>query len=255
MSYLEDSELQLSSGSQIIRKVLSPAVGLWLRSQVESVAALKFQIDGSDRQILRGCVASVSVTAQQVVYQGLHLSHLDLKASQIRVNLGQVVRGKPLRLLEVVPVDATVQLKQIDLEASLSAPLLKQALVDLLKLILEQVDCSQIPELAVLQTQSVQLNSAQILLQANKLSLSAEVNDASSQCWQMHLQTALRLLGPSRLELADLKLSSTLGEQATSLLPMQSLEIDLGSEVQLQQLKIEPEQIVCIGQINVVPEN
>jgi predicted phage tail protein len=126
-----DSQLQ-SHASRIISRILSPAVRLWLRSQVEQVEDLQFQIEGGDRQILSGHIPRVAIAARQVVYQGLHLSQMDLAGTGIRINLGQVLKGKPLKLLEIVPVEGEMQLQEADLNASLRAPILSGAVSELL---------------------------------------------------------------------------------------------------------------------------
>lgn len=248
-----DLESRLTTGSQIVSKVLSPAIRLWLRSQVESAVGLQFQVSGSDRQILRGLIPTVAVTADQVVYQGLHLSHLHLVATQIRVNLGQVLKGKPLRLLDVVPVVGEALLSQSDLEASVSAPLLQQALAEILTTLLQRAAVDPDSSLAILRDQSLELRNPIILLQANRLTLKTEVADASGQCWQVSLHPTLQLLSPSCLQLSELELCCIAPGQAEIRLPVQPLEIDLGSEVYLQQLQIVPEHILCKGQINVIP--
>ncbi|WNZ24914.1 DUF2993 domain-containing protein [Leptolyngbya sp. NK1-12] len=254
-----DTYLHLASGSQMIGKVLSSAIRLWLRSQVEAVAVLDFQIEGRDRQILQGIIPHVVVRAEQVVYQGLHLDRLHLSATQIRINLGQVLQGKPLRLLQVVPVQGEVNLTQADLEASLAAPLLKQALAEILQRILQQAPSTEFPDLALLQTAPIQLQQPQLWLQSNRLCLMTEVSTISEQRWQISLNTMLQLVQPSCLQLTELELQyaaidPTAGIQTSpTLLQERDLEIDLGPEVNLQQLQIETTGITCRGQINVVP--
>lgn len=238
--------------SRMISKVLSPAIRLWLRSQTDSIAALKFQIEGQDRQILQGSIPQVTVEAEQVVYQGLHLNRLHLTASQIQINLGQVLKGKPLRLLRVVPVQGEVNLTQADLHASLAAPLLRQALADILQQVLQQVDSAQFPDLAPLKTQPIELNQPQVLLQPNQVQLITDVVTGSASRWQITIQSALRLANPSCLQLTELELHYA-ARQTPTILHLPSLAIDLGPEVHLQQLQIEPEEIICQGRINVIP--
>ncbi|PSB25836.1 DUF2993 domain-containing protein, partial [filamentous cyanobacterium Phorm 46] len=56
-------------GSRIASAVLSPAVQLWLRSQVQQVDELKVKIEGSDRQILSGTIPKVTAAARGAVYK------------------------------------------------------------------------------------------------------------------------------------------------------------------------------------------
>jgi LmeA-like phospholipid-binding len=247
-----DLEFRQSKGSHIVGKVLSPAIQFWLRSQVESVAELKFQIHGSDRQILRGVIPSVAVTAKQAVYQGLHLSYLHLTANHIQINLGQVLKGKPLRLLEVIPVTGEVVLSQADLTASVHAPLLQQAFLEILKTIAQQAEV-EAAILTALQTKPIELHHPTVLLQQHRLSFSAEVTTPTHPLWIVTLQAALNLLSPSQLQLSELVLGYALPGQAETCLPLPPLKLDLGPEVNLQNLLIEPERISCQGQINVIP--
>ena len=84
---------------KLIGTVLSAALQLWLRSQVEGVESLKVHVGGGNRSLLKGSIPTVSVSARAVIYQGLHLSQVVLGSSGIRINLGQVLQGKPLQLL------------------------------------------------------------------------------------------------------------------------------------------------------------
>jgi hypothetical protein len=243
---------QPSKGSRLISKVLSPAVQFWLRAQVEAISGLKFQIQGSDREILRGCVPSVEVQAEQIIYQGLHLSQVDLAASQIQINLGQVLQGKPLRLLEVVPVVGIVRLTQADLDASIDAPLLKQALADFLTLVLNhfnQITPDRVAELAILQP--VQLARCQIQLIENGFTLTANLD--SQQAAQVTLKTQLRLSQGSHLRFDALEIHYTSPHQPPTLVNTdQPLVIDLGSEVHLQKLELMPDGVLCEGRVNVI---
>ena len=83
------------SPSNLISKILSPALRLWLRSQVEQAEELEIQIQGQDRQILRGYVPEVSLQTRRAIYQGLRLGQVLLQGENIHINIGQVVKGKP----------------------------------------------------------------------------------------------------------------------------------------------------------------
>lgn len=118
--------------SHLISRVLSPAVKLWLRSQLDHVEALEVEIEAADRQLLSGSLSQVIASANSAVYKGLHFSHVRVTAQAIQTNLGQVLRGKPFRLLVPFPVSGTVTLSEADLNASLHAPLLGNAVSDFL---------------------------------------------------------------------------------------------------------------------------
>lgn len=126
----------------LLAGVLGPALKLWLRSQVETVEHLEVaigseigdrEIGGSDgggrgplssRQMLAGRIPLVRVEARSVIYQGLHLGQLKLVGQDIRMNLGQAVRGKPLKLLAPIGVALALKMTEAQLNDSLASPLL-----------------------------------------------------------------------------------------------------------------------------------
>ena len=115
----------------LIDKLLSGAVRLWLQSQVSAIDNLNLQIIGKDKQILRGYIPQVFISATNAIYQGVSISKLEIVGNNIKFNLPQVVKRKPLQLLEPIKIEIEVLLKEIDLQKSLSSPLLAAGLTDL----------------------------------------------------------------------------------------------------------------------------
>lgn len=232
-------------GSRIISTTLSPALRLWLRSQVSQVENLQLKISGSDRQILTGYIPQVFIAASHAVYQGLHLSHIQLTGENIRINLGQVLRGKPLRLLEPIPVSGELILEEADLKASLQAPLLATALTDLLRTLLQAVPTH--PD-DILKDQ--QISWQQITIDPEYLKLSGTLTEQSGKATPLVLRTSLQLASPH-----ELLLESPCIETQQELLrgDLDTFKIDLGSEVDIQELTVIPGQLVCRGRINVIP--
>lgn len=235
-----------SSQSGLISKVLSPAVRLWLRSQVESIDQLEFQIEGGDRQILSGYIPSMAIAAVCVVYQGIHLSEIALSANEIRVNLGQVIKGKPLRLLAVVPVVGKAMISQADLNASLQAPLLADALDEVLLPLLQ----SSLTDLVPAGDRLMSLQQPQVQIERDRLLLNGMLRFEDKPPMAFALRTGLQIIAGSRLRF----------DQPEQLLPkqrelplLQGFEIDLGTDVQLRSLVLEAEKLFCEGQINVIP--
>lgn len=124
---------------RIVTKVLTTALKLWLKAQVSQVEQLEVEIKASDRQLLSGCIPFVSIFGSHAVYQGLHLTRIHMVAENIRVNIGSVLKGQPLKLLETVPVVGELIQTEEDLNASLSSTLLLSGLNDaLVQLLPEQ---------------------------------------------------------------------------------------------------------------------
>jgi hypothetical protein len=75
-----------NSRVRIITKVLTSAIKLWLRSQLNQVSHLEVQIEASDRQLLSGYIPGVSISASNAVYQGLRVTQIELEVEKIQLN-------------------------------------------------------------------------------------------------------------------------------------------------------------------------
>ena len=222
--------------SHIITRLLTPAVHVWLRSQVESIQTLEIDIRGGDRQILSGYLPQVAVGAEGAVYQGLYLSQLQLQAQNIRVNLGQVVRGKPLRLLEVIPVEVAVCLLEADLNASLQTPLLANGIADVLSPLLQSADA--VTPLAI--------EHLQVSLERDRLVLTVTL---AGQATPVMITTGLSMVNGHILRLTDSQWRSPVDPIPAWM----NFDIDLGQDVHIDDLRIEPGQLLCQGRLNVIP--
>jgi hypothetical protein len=120
-----------------LSNVISPAINLWLHSQLDQVQTLDINITGRNRDLLQGYIPQVSLFGSYPVYQGLHLGQVELTGSNIRVNLAQILKGQPLRLLEPVLVKGKVVLEQSHLNLSLASSLLSTALTELVSKFLQ----------------------------------------------------------------------------------------------------------------------
>jgi LmeA-like phospholipid-binding len=237
--------------SPIISRVLSPAMRLWLRAQVEQVKELHVHIEGGDRQILSGHIPRVYVSASNVIYQGLHLSQLQLVGTGIRLNLGQVLKGKPLRLLDKIPIQAELMLLEADLNASLQASLLTNAVTELLEKFLRS-NCSL--SILELDYRAAHLQDVQILITPGCLTLSIPPLSTNRQAGPLIIRTGLNLVSPYKLCLDyPQQLPHLYAEHGVALPNLQGFTIDLGTDVDLWQLTLEDKHIVCSGRINVIP--
>jgi hypothetical protein len=223
----------------IISSVLSPACRVWLKSQVSEVSQLNLDISGGDLQILGGTIPTVAARAVGAVYRGLSLGDIAIEARNIRVNLPQVVRGKPLQLLEPIGVLARAKFSEADLQASLAAPLLDRAITDLLYQILDSPP-----------SEAWDISWHQIQIVPDRLSLIGTLGDRSGLIYPIEIYTGISIDRGRILHLAPLKISCDLE------LPGQNLRshaIDLGDGVNIVSLILSEGELICEGRIEVKP--
>lgn len=223
---------------RIVTNILTQALKLWLRSQVNQVSQLEVEIKASDRQILAGQINSVSISASHAVYQGLHVRQIQLVAENIQVNIGSVLKGQPLRLLEAVPVTGQLIIEEKDLNESLSSDLLSTALNDVLvKLVPEHC-----PKTKLMTWQKIILDNNQIILLGLPITF--------SESTPLEISLGLQLLSGHELQLELMQIPNNV------LLKIQgnhSYNFDLGSEVDIQELTLIPGKLLCRGRININP--
>jgi LmeA-like phospholipid-binding len=247
----------LTSPQSLTGKVLSAAVQLWLRSQVEAVETLHCQITGDDRQVLSGYIPQVFISAQNAVYQGLYLTQVELTGWNIQVNLRQVLRGKPLRLAEVVPVEGEVVMTQADLNTSLTAPLLADAVTEFLSRLVRSLPSAHDLAAEDLGADDVtpQLYRPQVRLTDQHLTLIAELS-FNSDSPTIAIRTGLKLVDGQTLQLdRPCWLSHPQAKRGLPLTDLQGFQIDLGTDVHLQSLSLEDGQLRGQGRINITPLN
>lgn len=226
--------------SKIISKVLSPALQLWLRSQVDQVESLRIEIAGGDRQILGGYIPSVSLSSSHAVYQGLHLREVQIKGENIRINLGQVLKGKPLHLLEPIQVKGEVRLEEADLKASLSSSLLSNALTDLLLILLKVkgvINPKQILE-------EYQISWQEITLNLDQFTIVGTIIDREEYLSTLVISSRLQLSNPQQLSLHSIQIEALPDFLNFNL---DELPINLGTDVELEQLNLQAGKLFCCG--------
>lgn len=248
-----DSEAEAApstSGSQLIGRLLPPAVRLLIQTQLDQVENLQFHLEGRDRQIVSGYVPRVVLSADRAVYQGLHLSQVQAQAEEIRVNLGQILRGKPLRLLQRFPIRGQVVLLEQDLAASLQAPLLRQGLIDFL----QQLASVQGPEadLAALEVDwltapAPAFDVETVAIAPGQLSLMLRPTAAAAPV--LTLQTGLTIEQGHLLVLQQPQLSGLRPEPVA----LRGFTLDLGAEVQIERLDLAAGRLEISGVVQVVP--
>jgi len=246
----EPTELEESTGkrSRLISKVLAPAVRLWLRSQVEHVEDLHVEITAGDRQILSGYIEQIEISAKNAIYQGLALNQIQLTGQNIRVNAGQIVRGKPLQLLEPIRIQGSVLLEEADLNTSLKAPLLKAGVTEFLQTLLRSgaAGISSNRDLN-LQNLTIQLRSQQVVLGATL------VSDSGNET-PIAIRTGFDLAAPNLLKLVNPQwLPHATAKRGLPLSDLDGYTFNLGDETEIHELAIDPEKVTCQGKLIVLP--
>jgi hypothetical protein len=237
----QNLEPKITKSSRIVTSVLTKALKLWLRSQVSRVDSLDVQIKATDRQLLSGSIPWVSISANNAIYQGLHLTSIQLTAESIRIDIGSVLRGKPVQLLEKIPVTGKALLEENDLNASLTSGLLSTALKDaLIKLIPEH------------RLNSKLITWKKIILGDNRLILSATSPTESHNIPNIPLEICigLKLLSGHELQMT---LIETQPSTPGLVEPEREHYLDLGNDVDIQELTVIPGKLTCHGRINVNP--
>lgn len=229
----------------LIGSILSKAIGLWLRSQVDKIDHLQLNIEGSNRSLLSGDIPGVSVAAENAIYQGLHLTQVQLQGSNIRFNLGQILKGQPLHLLEPFFVTGNLHLNQLDLNQSLQAPILVQALNEFVLSLLIALTQSSSQSTYDLQNQqndswvqSVQrIQDTQILIETDHLILNAQLLFDSGELLFFQLKTGLEIANFRELMLVQPKVQIY---DIDTELHLDNYIIDLGSDIKIQDLILSP---------------
>ena len=231
----------------MINKLLSSAVKFYLRSQVTKAEDLQVKIVGKNRQILQGYIPQVLLYCNRAVYQGLFLSQIEINGINISFNLPEVLKKKPFRLLEPIVVDVRLELDAADLHASLDSPLLQSGLTDLWQIILAEQQKEAISEKLV--DSAIEWHSIAIAIEG--LNLKGTYQNAANrdeEIEEINLSTRIGLANSHTLCLSPLKITS---ESSIFSEPIDQLEIDLGTDVNIEQLVIESEQMVCSGKITI----
>jgi LmeA-like phospholipid-binding len=222
-----------------VGSVLSPACRVWLRSQVSHVDDLQVDIAGGSIQILGGTIPQVAVIARGAIYQGLSLGSIDLVAENIRINLPQVIKGQPLALVESIAVTAKVKFSEQELQASLAAPILSQAITDLLTQVLA-TNSSQSPWLVAWELVQI---VPQTLILKGTLTI-------DSQAAPIEISMGIAIQDGQLLQLDPLKITCSLDLPGRNIT---SHQIDLGDDVNITQLQLLAGELFCQGEIQVNP--
>jgi hypothetical protein len=232
-----------------IGKIISPALRFWLRSVCDRLDCLDLDIIGKNRQILTGYIPKVALAFEGAVYQALHFTQGWAIGENIRINLGQVIQGKPLQILEPITVTGEILLETADLKTSLNSPLLATALKDFLVGLVETPE--NFPDFYgnhdnMGETWEIDWQNLEIL--AGEISLSGKLTAPDRPASPLTLRAGLQLVGTSQLYVFPLAIENAFFPQTPD-----SFSFDLGSEVEIAELSLSEEKLLIKGEIIVKP--
>ncbi len=230
---------------EIISRFLTPAITFWLKTQLESVEDLDIKIVAGDTKILRGKIDEVSVSTSKVIYDGIHVNQANVSTEKIAVNLGGVLRGKPLKLLQPIFVGGEIRLTPDDLKTSLQSPLLKQGLIDLVILLLQE---KQIDDRESLVGQ-YEFTWEDILLFADKFILKANLTNQQKQTFDLQITANLTLQDSHTLNMSPIQIE---GIPEIPMIVLNEFSVDLGTDVEIEELKLGDRGLSCQGKAKVV---
>lgn len=236
--------MKLKNKTEIISKILTPALKLWLRSQLDEVEELEININSGDAQILRGKINQVFLKTTRAIYQGIHVRKVQVSTDKIAINLGGIIKGKPLRLLQPIFVEGELIATEKDLNLSLSSPLLSQGLKDLIILLLEENNVNDGEKLL----SDYEITWQNLTLNKDKFSLNGTLKDSEGKLSQLVLRSGLELENSQTLLLNPIYIE---GIPDIEKIAVSKFTVDLGDEVELNLLNLFDQKIHCIGRAKV----
>lgn len=244
VSSMLDAEALPVQRSGLISKVLTPAIRLWLKSQTQKLEDLNLSIQAGDRQLLSGQIPKVEVSASAAIYQGIHISRLQLMGQAIQVNLSQVLRGKPLKLLAPFPIDIQMALSEEDLNQSLQAPMVQSAVTQFLLSLLGREKGQE----------TLTITNLHACLQDDTLLLCGSLPSRGDEITEIAIRTGLQLTQPNQLQLHNpVWLPHAKAKRGMAIAELNGYCFDLGPETRLTTVQLEAGQISCVGQLMVLP--
>ena len=91
-----------------VLQLIASGLKLWIRSRCDSVGDLQLRLHGSGFGLLQGRLEGVSLSARDVLFQGLPLLHADLTSGPIRVDLSLLRPDRMVALKQSFAVQGQV---------------------------------------------------------------------------------------------------------------------------------------------------
>ena len=213
---------------------------------METVERLEVDINGGDRQIISGYIPNIFLASSRAIYRGIYLTEVELIGNNIRINIGQVIKGKPLRLIEPISLSAKVILAETDLDRSLTSPLLSAGLTDFFFNLLAS---QSFPNLVKFK-KHFQIHWLQLAIDSNQLILNGNLINPERENIPLTIRSGLSLVNPQTLLLYSLKIATIPGLININL---NEFQLDLGAVVALEELSLLSGRLNCYGRLTVLP--
>ncbi len=233
--------------SEIISRFLNPALKFWVRSQLQDIETLNIEIHGGDRNILRGKIETVFLQAEKANYQGIYINHALVKTEEIAVNLGGILRGKPLKLLHPILAEGELKLQKNDLQKSIKSELLTQGLIDLVALLLEHKAIENHHQIL----EEYSFNWQDITLFSDKFIITGIIENKKAEKNTIIITADLSLKNDHTLLFNPVEIQGILSSE---IMVIDSFEVDLGNEVAIESLIINEQELFCQGKIKIVSD-
>ncbi len=218
--------------SHLLTTILTPALRVWLTSQLETVQGLELHLISSDQQFLRGIIPKVILRSEFAIYQGLQFDQISLTAQDIEINLSSLLKGEPLQPLKPIPIAGKVRMSESHLNQSLTSSLLQSGIHDFLALLLKTDTFDRF------HWDKITLKTNQFILQGTTINSSPQ---PTLIVGEVHLTSPnLLLISPVTIEGLDFNHQ------------IAPIEFDLGSQVHLENLNLTQEAIFLEGNLMVI---
>ncbi|WP_187293807.1 DUF2993 domain-containing protein [Gloeobacter kilaueensis] len=212
--------------------LLSPLLQAWIRTQVQQVQDLRVAVNGPDAEMVNGQIRSIEISGRDIVYQGIPARSLQMRGSDIRLNVRSgLISG--LRLERPVRADLALSLSEQDVNTYLASQTFQDQIRGLTIKLPAQFGGDGQTEIPM------EIRDPHVRLLADRLEAAATVRLASGEPAALRLASGIAVASAHQLRLVDPRLVGQNGESAP-IEALVNLPIQLGPEVELRRISLQP---------------
>ncbi len=237
-------KMKFKAKTEIISNILNPALKLWLKSQLDHVDDLKIKISATDNQLLKGKINQVFLDTNSAIYQGIYVRKVLIQTENIAINIGEIVRGKSLKLLQPIFVNGELKTTEQDLNNSLNSDLLSQGLTDLVNLFLS-VNNKNNGDFIL---ENNQIKWEKLTIANQKFNLIGNFVDSENSQTKLIIKCGLALENPHTLLLNPVYIE---GIPTIDNFILNNFTVDLGDQVELDQINLSSQELHCMGKVQI----